>query len=455
MSNSDLYKQWISNNKDRIVDGLVDLLKINTVFDPTTVSDEAPYGQGIAEGLAYMKDLADKEGFETFVDNGQYLIIELVTKEPTDKRVDVVGHMDVVAVGDGWIFDPFGAEIIDNLLYARGSQDMKSAVWLSYMSLVMIKELDIQLTHNLRLVIGTDEESSFKDIEYYVEQNGLPEFMFTPDSSFQITLGEKGDAAFSIEGNLESDFVESIETFNSENMINDRVDVIIKDSQIQAVKDALVNQSFNFLLEHNKLTIIGKAAHSSRPELGENALAYLFKFLAESLNDEVFSKFNKSLYDYNGSGLGFEPFYEPMGTVTVNPSQCHYDGDEIKLVVDIRFPNPITRDDLLKALTEVFSTFDIGNHFHFPPTEVSLDNPYVEQLTHVYDEWIGENQPAFYSGGITYAKLFQGVGVAFGISYLNDGMESLAHQANEYFNLDSIPTTLGALTDSMIRLCQL
>lgn len=73
----------------------------------------------------------------------------------------------------------------------------------------------------------------------------------------------------------------------------------------------------------------------------------------------------------------------------------------------------------------------------------------------VYDDWIAENQPAFYSGGITYAKLFQGVGVAFGITYLNDGMENRAHQADEYFNLSAMPTVLGALTDAMIRLVQL
>lgn len=455
MANSELYKQWIEDNNERIVNGLVELLKINTVFDPSTVTEEAPYGKGIADGLNYMKTLADQEGFTTFIDKGQYLVIELPARQPTDKRIDVVGHMDVVAIGDGWTYDPFGAEIVDHRLYARGSQDMKSAVWLTYMSLVMIKELDFSLSHNLRVVIGTDEESSFEDIVYYVEQNGLPEFMFTPDSSFQITLGEKGDAAFSIKGQLESDYVEKIETFNSENMINDRVEVTVKESQLATVTEALANQKFNFLLDQNHLTILGKAAHSSRPELGENALAHLFKFLAESLNDQAFVSFSESLYDYHGAGLGFEAFYEPMGTVTVNPSQCHYDGEHINLVVDIRFPNPITKGELLTALNRAFETYTIGNHFHFPPTEVSLDSPYVEQLMQVYDEWIAENQPAFYSGGITYAKLFQGVGVAFGISYLNDGMENLAHQADEYFNLASIPTTLGALTDSMVRLSQL
>lgn len=448
-------KQWTEKNNDMIIDGMVQLLKIPTVFEPETVTKVAPYGEGIAKGLAWMKERADKDGFKTFIDKGQYLIIELPATEPTDQRIDVVGHMDVVSVGDGWNYEPFGAEIVGDLLYARGAQDMKSAVWLSYISLLLIKDLDLPLTHNLRVVVGTDEESSFEDIVYYVEQNGLPNFMFTPDSSFQVTLGEKGDAAFSLEGSVDSKIVDTIETFNSENAINDRVDVKLKDDALEKVKSALENMTFKHALVGNSLTIYGKSAHSSKPELGENALAHLFKLLAEELGEEWAVPFNDAFNDYNGAGLDLKPHYEPMGSPTVNPSQCHLTNDKMRLVVDIRFPNPITKEQLQTTLQSKFPDFVIGNHFHFPPTEVSLDSPYVNQLMDVYNLWIDENQPAFYSGGITYAKLFQGVGVAFGITYLNDGMENRAHQVDEYFNLSSIPTILGALTDAMVRLSQL
>lgn len=36
-----------------------------------------------------------------------------------------VGHVDVVPVGQGWRFDPFGGEILEEFLYGRGAQDMK------------------------------------------------------------------------------------------------------------------------------------------------------------------------------------------------------------------------------------------------------------------------------------------------------------------------------------------
>lgn len=64
-----------------------------------------------------------EEGTAT-VDN---LYARLGTKEP---NFCYAGHTDVVPVGDpkNWTVDPFGAEIIDGVLYGRGASDMKSAI---------------------------------------------------------------------------------------------------------------------------------------------------------------------------------------------------------------------------------------------------------------------------------------------------------------------------------------
>ena len=94
-------KQWTEQHNDMIVEGMVDLLQIPTIYEEETVSEDAPYGEGIANGLAWMKERADQDGFKTFNDKGQYLVIELPASEKTDQRIDVVGHMDVVSFGDG------------------------------------------------------------------------------------------------------------------------------------------------------------------------------------------------------------------------------------------------------------------------------------------------------------------------------------------------------------------
>src|SRR5678809_402757 len=38
------------------------------------------------------------------------------------------GHLDVVPPGEGWVVDPFGAEVVDGRLVGRGANDMKSAI---------------------------------------------------------------------------------------------------------------------------------------------------------------------------------------------------------------------------------------------------------------------------------------------------------------------------------------
>lgn len=38
------------------------------------------------------------------------------------------GHIDTVPAGDGWTYDPFGAELADGRMYGRGTADMKGGI---------------------------------------------------------------------------------------------------------------------------------------------------------------------------------------------------------------------------------------------------------------------------------------------------------------------------------------
>ena len=40
----------------------------------------------------------------------------------------IIGHLDVVPVGDGWTFEPFNPVISDGKLYGRGTTDDKGPV---------------------------------------------------------------------------------------------------------------------------------------------------------------------------------------------------------------------------------------------------------------------------------------------------------------------------------------
>ena len=60
---------------------------------------------------------------------GRSSLVARIGGSPARQPLCFTGHVDVVPLGNApWQHDPFGAEIVDGLLYGRGSSDMKSGV---------------------------------------------------------------------------------------------------------------------------------------------------------------------------------------------------------------------------------------------------------------------------------------------------------------------------------------
>ncbi|AXY25380.1 hypothetical protein CL176_04835 [Suicoccus acidiformans] len=444
---------WLNEREEAIVEDLKTLLRFPTVFDPDTATAEMPYGQAIHDALMWLKARGESSGFDIIEGQGQYLVLSKQGAKADGRRVDCVSHVDVVSVDDAWTHPPFAAEEIDGRIYARGTQDMKTPLWMTIIALEMIQDLGLQHERDIRIVIGTDEESTMLDMEYYVEQEGLPDFMITPDGTFPLGIGEFGDLTVRIQGDLKSEHIASFETFNSENMICDRVDVQFK-SAVQAnvlakIKASQVNAEE---LADGTIRFHGVAAHSSKPEKGDNALAKFFHFVAEDLGENWAEPFDKAFSPIKGTGLGYEADYQPMGHMTVNPSQAAFDGQSVNIVVDMRYPHPLDGKEILANIQGRFPDYDVTTHFHQPVTLLSEDDPYIQALLRVYDEWIGGDAKPYYTKGITYAKQFQGRGVVFGTAFDGDGMEGLAHERDEYFDRHLIPQITQTLAAAMIEL---
>ncbi len=74
------------------------------------------------------------------------------------------GHTDVVPIGNraDWSHDPFGAEIVDGILYGRGSVDMKSAV-AAFAAAAIDFVAATPLDGSVVLAITGDEEAAAQD----------------------------------------------------------------------------------------------------------------------------------------------------------------------------------------------------------------------------------------------------------------------------------------------------
>lgn len=109
-----------------------------------------------------------------------------------EEIIGVLVHVDVVpAVGD-WLYPPFSGTVADGKIYARGALDDKGPAVCALYAFKLLKDLGFKPNKRLRLIIGTDEETSWRGIKRYFEKEEMPLFGFSPDANFPLIYGEKG-----------------------------------------------------------------------------------------------------------------------------------------------------------------------------------------------------------------------------------------------------------------------
>ena len=84
----------------------------------------------------------------------------------------LLGHTDVVPVGDGWTVDPFGGEVRDGRLYGRGSTDMKGGLAACVVAMTALRREGVALSGPVELAALVDEEEHGLGIRRFVAENG-------------------------------------------------------------------------------------------------------------------------------------------------------------------------------------------------------------------------------------------------------------------------------------------
>ncbi|WP_195598866.1 Sapep family Mn(2+)-dependent dipeptidase [Longibaculum muris] len=155
----------------------------------------APFGKDIAMTLEETLKIAEKLGFETH--NLDYYIGWAQYGEGDD-YIGIIGHLDVVEVGEGWKHPPFSGYEEDGVIYSRGILDNKGPIMACLYALYAIKSLHIQLKRPVRILFGCDEESGFVDLKYYLKHVSPPIMGWTPDCKYPVVYGERGRAVIEI-----------------------------------------------------------------------------------------------------------------------------------------------------------------------------------------------------------------------------------------------------------------
>jgi succinyl-diaminopimelate desuccinylase len=106
-------------------------------------------------------------------------------------------HIDVVPAGEAklWEHEPFGAEIVDGIMYGRGTSDAKGPVTAALEAVSILKRVGWEPNGTLELALVADEETmGFKGAGYLVETGLIhPDLAIVGEpTTLRIVIAQRG-----------------------------------------------------------------------------------------------------------------------------------------------------------------------------------------------------------------------------------------------------------------------
>ncbi|MBN2605419.1 MAG: dipeptidase PepV [Bacilli bacterium] len=445
----DFYK-YVLDNKQTILDHTKELLRIPSVLTEFNPESEFPFGEAINDALHFMLDLAHKDGFVTKNVNNYAAHIEF------GKGKEILGvlcHLDVVPVGDNWTNPPFSPIIRDGKIYARGSSDDKGPTMAAYFALKFLKELGVEPNKRVRIILGTDEETSWRGINQYFKTEEMPSSGFAPDASFPLIYGEKGLYSFDITGEVKDSELLTFHAGDRYNVVPDYAECTLSVDLRDEFAKYLSFNSFKGEVIDDRYIIHGKRAHAMQPNLGMNAAFILADFLNQNI-DNPFVKFicKKLCFDHLGEKLAIDHHDPEMKEFTMNPAVFIYEENAFKIGVNCRYPNGWDKEAATLKIVEAANKYSFKAEVisDMPVHYVPKTDPLVQTLHQAYIKYTDDTEsPLITIGGGTYSRALKNA-VAFGP--MMPGRKDVAHQIDEYFYVDDLLLATAIYMEAIYQL---
>lgn len=446
--------QWLDLHKESMVCALQELIRFPSVSDASAAAEGAPFGPDDKAALNFALSLCSSFGFECCDLDGYIGYADCGEGEET---LGVLTHLDVVPAGEGWKYEPFGAEIHEGRIYGRGALDDKGPAIAAIFALAAIKSCDIPFTRKVRLMMGCDEECGMSCVKHYIENRPLPDIAFSPDADYPLVNSEKGIFHCAYKKSFPSSL--RLRAGSVVNAVPDKATAFIPLSRevVLPVAEAFSAESgFPFLLDETNggcsMVLRGVSAHASTPELGKNALLAMLELLTrlplpEADLSAACALHETLFYEHHGETIGID-CEDESGCLTLNSGLMDWDENGFRLDIDIRYPITMDNELLLNKLDAAFPGERVDTMFkagHFVPEDSEL----VQKLLKVYEERSGAYLPPKRIGGGTYARCMSNA-VAFGPEI--PGGENLIHQANESMSVDDLLYHSKMIADAILAL---
>lgn len=430
--NASEIKKYIEENEKNIIADLKGFVDI-----PSVSSDKEKVGQA----LDYVLNLGRRMGFEAkSVLDHQVGVIEIGRGEET---LGILSHVDVVPPEnpDMWENPPFEMTVKDGHLWGRGTMDDKGAIIACLYAMKCVADSGRPLHKKIQMILGTQEETEWTDMEAYVKSFPLPDYGFTPDGEFPLCNIEKGCM------DVELSFPLAREEADTGWYLTD----LRAGQVVNAVPGTCVCQLSRFRYgweeEKREITVSGRGTHSCQPEKGENAIFAMADKLVTMehcenqlsrilmmLKEKFSSIYGKELGLYNKSEMYHGEFVHRN---VFAPTLMRTEGGILSVNVNVRFAYGTREEEIIEGLERLAGEYGgtMKVNSSMAAVYVSRDRPFMKAFAEAYEEGSGrENQFVLAYGG-SYAKAMPGI-VSWGPIFPGD--EDTCHEDDEHISIKSL-----------------
>lgn len=208
MSNLQNALEYAHQNREQFLNELIEVLKI------PSISTDAEYNSEVMRAAEWMASRLRELGIENVeimptAEGGHPVVYGDYLKKPGPATVLVYGHYDVQPADplELWDTGPFEPRREGDLLYGRGSSDMKGQVIAAFAAIESLMKGGGEIPVNLKFLLEGEEEIGSRNLEVFLRKHAdkfKADVSLNPDAGMMgvdqptITYGLRGLAYFEI-----------------------------------------------------------------------------------------------------------------------------------------------------------------------------------------------------------------------------------------------------------------
>ena len=465
-------EQWIAEHREELIREIQGAVRIPSVSRPDLAAPGEPFGPECRRVLDHMLARGKAWGFRTRDLDGRAGAISMGDEE---QAIGIVAHLDVVPVGDGWVYPPFEGTWLpeQQALIGRGADDNKGPGVACLFVMRMIRELGIPMRSGIRLYCGLSEENGMADMRH-IRENGerFPKVSLVPDAGFPVNYGQKGSLKGYIRARAEGNLL-SFRAGSALNIIPDLAECEAAVPLAEALEaEGRLGGDLRKALETEetpagvRIRAHGVSGHAAAPENSVNAIHLLCAALTEmgiltgSGRDAVSALAELTADGWcESEGAAFEDGIS--GKTTLVYSTAELADGLLTVGADCRYSITYDSAALREKLNQAWAQrgfaeagISVTQPFHIPKEDAR-----VTALQEVYRELTGREDPPYTMGGGTYSReVPDAISFGFGMPGMKHDLSFLpaghggAHGRDEVLWMDKIENGMKLYLGALLAL---